>query len=341
VSAAFPIDSVRDLLGLAPAALFGAIASESVARAGRAVVTTRPGEPLRDAASRMWWRKMGTLPVLDGGRLVGILTEDDLLHGLADRLREAPDADESLPVWDGLLAGATVADAMTPDEDAAVVPLGTPLLAGLQATFGPTRRRRRKSYLFAVDDAGAPARVVSFRDIARYLVQLYDGELPDDVFASTAQRLEAQRVAWRVLDLSLGVLRERESLGSPPDSLAPDAGPADTIEKMVVRARGYATVATPARGPEEGEVLRGICTRRDVLRALKHPFATLEALRAARLMSGPVKTVTEVDTLCGLFKMLAIEGFRQMPMVDEHDGLARVISMWHGVGLLAHRPGTA
>lgn len=340
MSAAFPIDSVHDLLGLAPTALFGAITTESIARAERQIEATHPDEPLRDVASRMWWRKMGALVVLDdAGRVGGVFTEDDLLHLLADRLRAKPDADSSLPVWDSLLAGATVRDAMTPREDAAVVLAGTPLVDGLQATFGPTRSRRRKGYLFVVDANGAPVKVVSFRDIARYLMLLYDGQLPEGLFADPAARAEAQRVAWRVLDLSLGVLREQESIGSPPDSITTEATPAETVERMVVRARGYVTVESLAGVRGDGMMLRGICTRRDVLRALKSPFATLDELRAARLMTEPVKTVTEVDTLCGLFKRLAIEGFRHMPMVDEDDQLCRVISMWHGVGMVAHRPG--
>lgn len=334
MSTAFPIDSVRDLLGLAPGALFGSVASEAVGRAERKVESTHRDERLQDVASRMWWRKVGALTVLDEGRLVGVLTEDDLLHAVADRLREKPDAERSLLIWDSLLAGATVGDAMTPREDAAVVPVGTPLLDGLQATFGPTRRQRRKSYLFVVDAGEAPQRVISFRDIARHLVRLYDGLLPAGIFPDAASQAEAQRVAWRVLDVSLGQLREQESLGSPPDPLLPDASPTETIERMMVRARGYAMVETSGRS---GAVQRGICTRRDLLRALKNPFATLDMLRAAYLMTEPVKIVTEVDTLCGLFKMMAIEGFRHMPMVDETDHVEAVISMWQGVGLLAHR----
>jgi CBS domain-containing protein len=286
----------------------------------------------------MWWRRVGALVVEEGGRFTGVLTEDDLLHLVATRLREKPDADRDLLLWDALLAGATVRDAMTPREDAAVVPAGTSLLGGLQATFGPTRTQRRKGYLFLVDASGTPVRVISFRDIARHLVALYDGQVPDGVFPTAAARAEAQRVAWRVLDLSLGVLRERERLGSPPDSVTSEAPPHETIDKMVVRARGYATVASPEPGGEGRMVLRGICTRRDVLRVLKDPYATLDALGAARLMTAEVKTLSEVDTLCGLFKRLAIEGFRHMPMMDEDDQLVRVISMWHGVGLLAHRP---
>jgi len=109
---------------------------------------------------------------------------------------------------------------------------------------------------------------------------------------------------------------------------------------MVVNARGYATVTSQAGARGGSVMLRGICTRRDVLRAVKSPFATLDELRASRLMTEPVKTVTSVDTLCGLFKRMALEGFRHMPMVDEEDRLRCVISMWHGVGMLAHRPGT-
>ena len=81
---------------------------------------------------------------------------------------------------------------------------------------------------------------------------------------------------------------------------------------------------------------RIIRPQHDVLCALENPFVRLEALCAARLMSAPVKTVSEVDTLCGLFKIMAIEGFRQMPLVDDDDRATRVISMWQGIGLLAH-----
>lgn len=44
-----------------------------------AVLTTTPDTPLREAAKIMMERKLGSLPVLDGGRLVGILTEGDFV----------------------------------------------------------------------------------------------------------------------------------------------------------------------------------------------------------------------------------------------------------------------
>jgi acetoin utilization protein AcuB len=48
----------------------------------REPVTAGPSDPVEDAARAMRDRKIGCLPVLDGGRLVGILTGRDLLHAL-------------------------------------------------------------------------------------------------------------------------------------------------------------------------------------------------------------------------------------------------------------------
>ena len=42
-------------------------------------VTTTPSTPLREAARVMATRKIGCLPVLDGDRLVGIVTEGDFV----------------------------------------------------------------------------------------------------------------------------------------------------------------------------------------------------------------------------------------------------------------------
>ena len=43
------------------------------------VITTTPDEPLAEAARVMLERKIGCLPVIEGGRLVGILTEGDFV----------------------------------------------------------------------------------------------------------------------------------------------------------------------------------------------------------------------------------------------------------------------
>ena len=51
------------------------------------VVTVRPTTDLREAARLMHERKIGALPVVDGERVVGILTESDVLGALEQALR--------------------------------------------------------------------------------------------------------------------------------------------------------------------------------------------------------------------------------------------------------------
>lgn len=46
----------------------------------RSVITIGPDRPARDGAQLMLDHKIGALPVLDGGRLVGIITETDIVR---------------------------------------------------------------------------------------------------------------------------------------------------------------------------------------------------------------------------------------------------------------------
>lgn len=55
----------------------------------RSVVMTRPGAPAADAARLMLDHKIGALPVVDRGRLVGIVTDADFVRGFT---RVAPTA---------------------------------------------------------------------------------------------------------------------------------------------------------------------------------------------------------------------------------------------------------
>lgn len=48
-----------------------------------ASVADAPSETLRAAAARMWRQQTGSLLIMDGDRLVGILTERDLLRAVA------------------------------------------------------------------------------------------------------------------------------------------------------------------------------------------------------------------------------------------------------------------
>ena len=50
------------------------------------LVTTSPDAPLVDAVRTLWSSKYGALPVLDDGKLVGILTDNDLLGALVKLL---------------------------------------------------------------------------------------------------------------------------------------------------------------------------------------------------------------------------------------------------------------
>lgn len=50
------------------------------------LITTTPDAPLVDAARTLWSSKYGALPVLDDGKLVGILTDNDLLGALVKLL---------------------------------------------------------------------------------------------------------------------------------------------------------------------------------------------------------------------------------------------------------------
>ncbi len=57
-------------------------------------VTAHPDTPISDAAETMFTKKIGCLPVVEGGRVVGILTESDFVALMAsgdlrERLRRA------------------------------------------------------------------------------------------------------------------------------------------------------------------------------------------------------------------------------------------------------------
>lgn len=48
------------------------------------LVRAEPDEPLTELARRMGDERVGALPVLDGDRLLGILTEQDVVRAVAD-----------------------------------------------------------------------------------------------------------------------------------------------------------------------------------------------------------------------------------------------------------------
>jgi acetoin utilization protein AcuB len=48
--------------------------------------TVAPDQPIKEAARLMLENKISGLPVVEGGRVVGIITESDIFRGLIDRL---------------------------------------------------------------------------------------------------------------------------------------------------------------------------------------------------------------------------------------------------------------
>ena len=54
----------------------------------RDLLAVEPGLPLTEVAERMVSRDVGAVLVLEGGRLVGILTERDVLRAVAGGIRE-------------------------------------------------------------------------------------------------------------------------------------------------------------------------------------------------------------------------------------------------------------
>jgi acetoin utilization protein AcuB len=55
----------------------------------RAVITVGPARPIQDAARVMLVEKIGALPVMDGERLIGLVTETDMLRLFVRMVDEA------------------------------------------------------------------------------------------------------------------------------------------------------------------------------------------------------------------------------------------------------------
>lgn len=295
------------------AEIFGGAPCDAVLAGDRALESTHPDEGLLTAVNLMWWRQVGALPVLDEGRLVGCFAEEDLLRVLGDRLLQGGAAAAPQPVWDGLLAKLTVRDAMTPVDRLPVAASADSLLEALRTSCAPYGSQGR--YLFLVDESagGQSVRLASFRDVARFLTGLYDG---------------GQEAVQSALAQPIGRVRPGTRFGHEPNLVPLSVSVAEAVRAMWAGRRGYVLVTLPDAGPI------GIFTRRDVLRACVRRNADLAALRLTNLMSARVRTVTETDTLCGLFKLMALESCRHMPLVDEWDHVQSVISMWEGVSLV-------
>jgi CBS domain-containing protein len=112
-----------------------------------------PGETVREAIRMMREHRVGCLLVVEGDRLVGIITERDLLLKLADGELERP-----------------VRDLMTRDPE--VLTPDAPIVYALnKMSVGGFR------HVPLVDAAGRPVGIVSVKDIIDYIVDFF----PNDV----------------------------------------------------------------------------------------------------------------------------------------------------------------
>lgn len=134
------------------------------------VVATTPDTTLKDAARLMLDNAVSGLPVLDGGRLVGMITEGDFLRQEADR-----DRTQRFTMLDALFGGGT------PEPS---VELVSQAMTDTVFTIGPDARlaeaarvmtKRNVKRLPVVDDAGKLLGVLSRADVVNAFTR------PDEV----------------------------------------------------------------------------------------------------------------------------------------------------------------
>ncbi|MDJ0785332.1 MAG: CBS domain-containing protein [Myxococcota bacterium] len=311
--------------------LFGHAGTQALGAVERPLLIAEPGETLEVAVNRMWWRKVGALPVMHEGRLVGCFAEEDLLRILAARVRESQDP-EGQDVWGTLLGDVRVRDAMSPVGKLPVVSSEGSLLAGLRECCAPGAPRGR--YLFVVDatDSGDAVQLLSFRDIARFSTAVYAGKAPSSWFGGDAGAGAALMACRRLLSHTLGTLVAEGVIGHEANTVSADLDGASTVHAMADGEHGYVLVTIADGGPI------GICTRRDILRGIRPRHARIDQLAVERLMSQQVQTVLPSNTLTGLFHLMAMASCRHMPMVDGWDHVECVVSMWEAIALVAGVP---
>ena len=121
---------------------------------GRAVETIAADAPLTAAVDRLGEKRIGALPVVEDGRIVGIVSERDVIYCLRDRGREALD----LAVSEVMGAPAITVDSQTDV---------------LHALALITERRIRH---LPVVDGGAIRGIVSIGDLVKYRMEMIEAE---------------------------------------------------------------------------------------------------------------------------------------------------------------------
>jgi CBS domain-containing protein len=142
------------------------------------VVTLRPKDTLKHAAQRLLSNRISGAPVADGGRLVGVVSEADLLQAYAPRARGRSPFVATAPLM-FLLRGerprdvhdVTVDEVMTPDVVSVSPETSVWEAASLIDRFGVRR-------LPVVDEERFVVGVVTRSDLVRVMARTNEGIAP-------------------------------------------------------------------------------------------------------------------------------------------------------------------
>jgi len=165
----------------------------------RVVVAVEPDTPFKEVVALLTGHGISAVPVLDGGRVVGVVSEADLVANreyLGGRVPPPP-APADLARW-RKATGSTAAHVMT--GPAVVVDPDAPLGEAI-GLLGQSGVRR----LFVVDHRGALVGVLARRDLLRSYLRA-DGDLLGDVRDRVLRgelRLDPDRVDVRVVSGSV------------------------------------------------------------------------------------------------------------------------------------------
>jgi CBS domain-containing protein len=113
----------------------------------RDVVTLDAGAPIREAAKVMSERKIGSVGVKDGGRIIGLVTERDLVVTVL-----APGRDAGLPLREAMRAGIPRVGGDASESEVAAI------------------MRDNTTRHLLVEEGGQIAGVVSMRDIIQLML---------------------------------------------------------------------------------------------------------------------------------------------------------------------------
>ncbi|MEV8438742.1 CBS domain-containing protein [Actinosynnema sp. NPDC051121] len=170
------------------------------------VITVSSTEPLREAAALMTAHGFTALPVVDGGRLVGIVTEADLLRGRYGAVPEALDA----PVAEVLTTPVYGMDPAAPAELLARVMVDDrvrciPIVDGSRVV-GVVTRRDLVRVLTRTDDviaADVRRRLAVYREAVHWTVSVDDGDV---TIGTVGDDAEVDRLAAALAESVPGVV---------------------------------------------------------------------------------------------------------------------------------------